>query len=118
MSMETDLIFLLFLVLASASVAATAMLWARQALIVGYLLAGVLIGPWGLGLVTDTRVIGELSEAGIIFLLFLLGLDLTPQKLVVLFRQTTLVTLMTSVMFFVAGALLGSAFDFPLTMPF
>lgn len=112
--METDLIFLLFLVLASASVAATAMLWGRQALIVGYLLAGVLIGPWGLGLVTDTRIIGELSEAGIIFLLFLLGLDLTPQKLVALFRQTTLVTLMTSVMFFVAGALLGSAFDFPL----
>ncbi len=114
MSSETDLIFVLFLVLASASLAATAMLWARQALIVGYLLAGVLVGPWGLGWVADTRVIGELSEAGIIFLLFLLGLDLTPQKLFALFRQTTLVTLMTSVLFFASGTALGLGFSFAL----
>lgn len=111
---EIDLIFILFIVLASASVMATAMLWARQALIVGYLLAGVAIGPWGLGWVSDTRVIAELSEAGIIFLLFLLGLDLTPQKLIALFRQTTLVTIMTSGLFFVTGTLLGLAFKLSL----
>ncbi len=112
--MQTDLIFLLFIVLASASMAATVMLWARQALIVGYLMAGVICGPWVLGWVSDTRVIGELSEAGIIFLLFLLGLDLTPQKLLALLKQTTLVTLMTSVLFFVSGTMLGLVFNFPL----
>jgi len=90
------------------------MLWARQALIVGYLLAGVAIGPWGLGWVADTRVIGELSEAGIIFLLFLLGLDLTPQKLFELFRQTTLVTLSTALLFLITGTLLGLTFGLPL----
>lgn len=94
---ETDLIFVLFLILASAAGVGRIMLLARQALLVGHIVAGVVIGPWGLGWVGDTRVIGNLAEARIIFLLFLLGLDLTPQKLFALFRQTTLVTLMTSV---------------------
>lgn len=109
-----DLIFALFLIIATSALAGTLMLWTRQALIIGYILAGVVAGPWVLAWVSDTRVIGNLSEAGIIFLLFLLGLDLTPQKLFELFRQTTLVTLMTSVVFFVAGALLGLAVGFEL----
>ena len=73
-------------VLAGSALLGTLMLWARQALIIGYILAGIAVGPWGLGWVADTRIIGELSEAGIIFLLFLLGLDLTPQKLFDLFN--------------------------------
>lgn len=112
MNPGTDIIFVLFLVLASAALLGTLVLWARQALIIGYIIAGIVIGPWGMGWVADTRVIGGLAEAGIIFLLFLLGLDLTPQKLVDLFRQTTLVTLMTSVVFCVAGFLLGRAVGF------
>ncbi|MEM1411294.1 MAG: cation:proton antiporter [Pseudomonadota bacterium] len=112
MAPADNLIFLLFLILLSSALIGTLMLWTRQALIIGYLIAGVIIGPWGLGWVADTRVIGNLAEAGIIFLLFLLGLDLTPQKLFELFRQTTLVTLMTSVVFFVAGVLLGMVVGF------
>ncbi len=108
----TDIIFVLFLILVSAALLGTLALWARQALIIGYIIAGIVIGPWGLGWVADTRVIGALAEAGIIFLLFLLGLDLTPQKLFELFRQTTLVTLVTSVVFFVAGWALGLAVGF------
>ncbi len=107
MHADTDLIFVLFLIFAGAALAGTLMLWGRQALIIGYLFAGMLVGPWGLGWVADTRVIGELSEAGIIFLLFLLGLDLTPQKLIELFRQTLLVTVTTSAAFCLAGFLLG-----------
>ncbi len=112
MNADTDLIFVLFLILAGSALLGTLMLWARQALIIGYILAGIAVGPWGLGWVADTRIIGELSEAGIIFLLFLLGLDLTPQKLFDLFKQTALVTLMTSVVFCVAGTLLGLTFGF------
>jgi Kef-type K+ transport system membrane component KefB len=110
MNSGTDIIFVLFLILAGAALAGTLMLWTRQALLVGYIVAGVIVGPWGLGWVSDTRVIGNLSEVGIIFLLFLLGLDLTPQKLFELFRQTALVTLMTSVVFCVAGTLLALVF--------
>ena len=100
---DTDIVLTLFLIFTAAAAFATLMLWARQALIIGYILAGIAIGPWGFGLITDTRLVGSLAETGIIFLLFLLGLDLTPQKLLQLFRQTTRVTLSTSALFCLAG---------------
>lgn len=101
--LETPIIFTLFLIFTAAAITATVSLFTRQALIIGYIVAGMVIGPWGTGWVADTRLIANMAEVGIIFLLFLLGLNLTPQKLAELFRQTTLVTLMTSVVFGVAG---------------
>lgn len=98
-----SIIFMLFLVFAGAALTATLMLYSRQALIIGYIIAGVALGPWGLNFVSDTWLIAGMAEVGIIFLLFLLGLNLTPQKLVDLFRQTTLVTLVTSVVFCLVG---------------
>lgn len=112
MAGNADIVLTLFLVFTAAAVFATAMLWARQALIIGYILAGVVIGPWGIGLIADTRIIGNLAETGIIFLLFLLGLDLTPQKLIHLFKQTTRITLSTSALFCLAGFGLALAFGF------
>lgn len=53
----------------------------KQPLILAYLLAGVLIGPFALGLVKDTQIIEQFSSIGIIFLLFLIGLELNPKKL-------------------------------------
>ena len=44
--------------------------------IVGYLIAGVLIGPSGLRLVTDVDAITEIAELGVLMLLFLIGLEL------------------------------------------
>jgi len=112
---EPSIITTLFLVFIGAAALATLMLWARQALIIGYILAGIVAGPWVLGWVADTRVIAGMAEAGIIFLLFLLGLDLTPQKLLQLLRQTTLVTLATSVVFFLTGWALATLFGFSAT---
>lgn len=109
---DPSIIFSLFLIFTSAALMATLMLWTRQAMIIGYILAGIIAGPWVLGWISDTRVIAGMAEAGIIFLLFLLGLDLTPQKLLEMFRQTTLVTLTTSAVFFIAGWLIASAFGF------
>ena len=81
-------------------------LWSRQALIIGYIIAGVAMGPWGTGWVADTRLIAEMAEVGIIFLLFLLGLNLAPSKLFQLLRATTLVTLFCTLAFGgVAGAI-------------
>ena len=48
--------------------------------ILGYLVAGVLIGPQGLGLVKDVSHIQELSELGVLMLLFLIGLELRIQR--------------------------------------
>src|SRR6478736_3711174 len=49
--------------------------------IIGYLGAGILIGPWGLKLVTRPEDILEFAELGVVLMLFLVGLELEPQRL-------------------------------------
>ncbi|MFH1445044.1 MAG: cation:proton antiporter [Nanoarchaeota archaeon] len=53
----------------------------KQPVIVAYVLAGVLIGPIGLGLITDAENITILAELGIAFLLFAIGLEIDFKKL-------------------------------------
>ncbi|MBI4141989.1 cation:proton antiporter [Candidatus Woesearchaeota archaeon] len=55
--------------------------WLRQPLILSYILAGVIIGPYGLKLVSDYSTISIASELGIAFLLFIVGLELDINKL-------------------------------------
>ena len=52
--------------------------------VLGYLIAGILIGPWCLGFVTDVDSILHFSEIGVVFLLFIIGLELQPLRLWVL----------------------------------
>src|SRR5215472_17090857 len=52
--------------------------------ILGYLVAGIIIGPSGLRLVTDVDQIADVSALGVIMLLFLIGLELRPHRLWVL----------------------------------
>ncbi|RQW23333.1 glutathione-regulated potassium-efflux system protein KefB [Rhodobacteraceae bacterium CH30] len=54
--------------------------------VLGYLLAGLLIGPSMLGLVDDVERIAELSELGVVLLLFVIGLELAPARLWVMRR--------------------------------
>ncbi|MDT7835807.1 glutathione-regulated potassium-efflux system protein KefC [Aquabacterium sp. OR-4] len=49
--------------------------------IVGYLAAGIAIGPWGLRLVTETTTILHVAEFGVVLMLFLVGLELEPRRL-------------------------------------
>ena len=49
--------------------------------IIGYLVAGFVIGPWGLRLVTDPSQIVDLAEFGVVLMLFLIGLELDPERL-------------------------------------
>ncbi|MCI0573597.1 MAG: monovalent cation:proton antiporter-2 (CPA2) family protein [Myxococcaceae bacterium] len=55
--------------------------------VVGYLVAGVVIGPWGLGLFTQPETILQVAELGVVLLLFLVGLELEPSRLWELRRQ-------------------------------
>ncbi len=104
--MHGDSILLsMFLIFGGAALLATIALYLRQAMIVAYLAVGALLGPWGFGLVTDAELIQDIARIGIIFLLFLLGLNLSPQKLFQLIRETTLVTLFCTLVF---GSIAGS----------
>jgi len=49
--------------------------------VLGYLLAGIAIGPWGLGFISDVDEILHFSELGVVFLMFIIGLELNPAKL-------------------------------------
>ena len=49
--------------------------------IIGYLAAGVAIGPWGLRLVTDAQTILHVAEFGVVLMMFLVGLELEPRRL-------------------------------------
>ena len=67
--------------LAAAVLAVPLARWARLGSILGYLVAGVLIGPQVLGLIRETSTIPEVAELGVVLMLFLVGLELEPKRL-------------------------------------
>ncbi len=80
----------------------------KQPLIPLYILAGVIIGPIGLGLITDSEVIMTLSEIGVAFLLFVVGLELDLRKLKDVGGVIIAGSIIQIVMMFTAGILIGT----------
>ena len=114
--MENEsIVFSLFLIFSGAALMATIALTARQSLIIAYIALGLLIGPSGSGLIQDPELIQNIANVGIIFLLFLLGLDLNPQELMRMAGVTTLVTGVSSLLLLVTGYLYSLAFGFNTT---
>ena len=54
--------------------------------VLGYLIGGIVIGPYGLGLITDTAAVLGFAEFGVVLMLFLVGLELEPAKVLRLRR--------------------------------
>jgi Kef-type K+ transport system membrane component KefB len=104
--------FSVFLIFTGAAALATVALFARQAILVAYVILGVILGPWGAGLVGDPELIGDISRIGIIFLLYLLGLDLLPQQLWLMLGEALATTLASSAIFWLIGFAVGWAFGF------
>jgi len=67
--------------LAAAVLAVPLARFAGLGSIIGYLAAGILIGPWGLKLVTRPEDMLQFAEFGVVLMLFLVGLELEPQRL-------------------------------------
>ena len=112
--MQQDIVFTIFLIFTGAAVLATIALYARQALLVAYIILGVLLGPSVLGLVNDPELIGDIAHIGIMFLLFLMGLELNPKEFVQLMRKTTVVTVASSLVFWSVGVGLAMLFGYEL----
>jgi Kef-type K+ transport system membrane component KefB len=110
--LHNSILFSIFLIFTGAAVLAAMALFARQSLLVAYILLGGLVGPWGLKLVSDAAIIQEIGHIGIIFLLFLLGLNLQPAQLVRMLREAIMVTLVSSLVFGIIGMLTGLAFGY------
>jgi glutathione-regulated potassium-efflux system ancillary protein KefC len=67
--------------LAAAVLAVPLARYLRLGAILGYLVAGVLIGPAVLGLIPESTAIPEVAELGVVLMLFLVGLELEPKRL-------------------------------------
>jgi glutathione-regulated potassium-efflux system ancillary protein KefC len=79
--MDGNLLVAIFVLLAATVALVPLAKWAGFGTILGYLAAGVLIGPYGLALVSDSEDIRHIADFGIVMMLFLIGLELNPREL-------------------------------------
>jgi len=83
----------------------------------GFLVAGILVGPYGLKLITNINEISNLAEIGVVFLLFVIGMELKPTRL---WQMRRLVFGLGSLQVLLTGLMIGSAsylfFDVPLNV--
>ncbi|WP_250658325.1 cation:proton antiporter [Alkalimarinus coralli] len=104
-----------FLIFSGAAVLASVVLYTRQPLLVAYIALGAILGPYGLHLVTDAHLLSEIAEIGIIFLLFLLGLDMQPSNLARMLRKATVVAIGSSIIFAACGYIIAKLFGYSQT---
>ncbi|MGJ8668272.1 MAG: cation:proton antiporter [Oceanococcus sp.] len=83
----------------------------RQPHIVAYLLAGVLLGPHGIGLLDDAESMARAGEFGVALLLFFVGMKVSPRKLMARWRVTGIGTLMQILASVGVVALVGIMLD-------
>ncbi|MFT6113613.1 MAG: Kef-type K+ transport system membrane component KefB [Glaciecola sp.] len=106
-----DLVFSFFLIFTGALVLATVALYTKQPIIIAYIALGAIVGPYGLSLIEEPELLEGMSHIGIIFLLFLLGLDMQPSTLVTILKKATLVALISCALFFGIGFGIAQAFN-------
>lgn len=104
--------FSFFLIFTGAAIFASIALYTRQPLIIAYIALGACIGPYGLSMVTDLGLLSGIGHVGIIFLLFLLGLDMQPQALWSTLRKSMVVAVFSSAVFMAMGFAVAYLFDF------
>ena len=108
-----SLFFELGLVIISAALIGVVSYYLKQPLILAYIAAGVLIGPFGFGLVHSIDVIHVIASIGIMLMLFLVGLEMNPDRL----KDLGLVAFTTGIGQVVFTGLIGYAlitlFGFP-----
>jgi glutathione-regulated potassium-efflux system ancillary protein KefC len=79
--MQGNLLLAIFVLLAATVLLVPLAKWAGLGTILGYLVAGVLIGPYGLALVSDTEIVRQVAEFGVVMMLFLIGLEVDAAEL-------------------------------------
>lgn len=109
-----SIIFELSAIIVGAAFLGTLFLYAKQPIIIAYIVIGFAMGPNGFALIEQTEHIEKISHLGVILLLFLVGLNLQPTKLIKLFKSSLPVTLGTALIFGVASFLFAMTLTFSL----
>jgi monovalent cation:proton antiporter-2 (CPA2) family protein len=78
---ETDYLADILILLAVAVIAIPVFQRLRLGSVLGYLAAGAIVGPWGLGFIDQIEEIRHIAEFGVVFLLFIIGIELQPARL-------------------------------------
>ena len=104
----------LILIFVGAMLLGSVAMFVRQPLVIVYVAVGVAIGPSALGWVNEADVLSELAEVGILFLLFIVGLELPPNKLVRMFGTSLMTAILSSALFCGVGIAMGTLIGFSL----
>jgi glutathione-regulated potassium-efflux system ancillary protein KefC len=80
---------------------------AKQPLIVAYIAAGFLLGPYGLNIIHATEFFTALSQIGIVLLLYLIGLELKPEKFAETLKRSYKISLFTTLALVPLGLFIG-----------
>jgi len=112
--MLEHVIFQFAVIFAGAALFATLFLYLKQPIILAYIVLGIFVGPKGLGLINDAEQIEQLSHVGIILLLFIIGLNFQPTKLVGLLGRLGIVTLATCLIFMLLSLAAALALGYPM----
>ncbi len=86
----------------------------RLGAVPGFLIAGIIVSPYGLGIITNTQEIGALAEIGVVLLLFVIGIELKPSRL---WRMRRLVFGLGSLQVFVTGVSFGLVGHYIFSVP-
>ena len=78
---ETHYLTDILILLAAAIVAVPIFKRLGLGSVLGYLAAGAVVGPWGLGFIHEVEEIRHIAEFGVVFLLFIIGIELRPARL-------------------------------------
>lgn len=103
---------LFFFIFSGAALLASVALFTKQPLIVAYIGLGVALGPHVGNVLTNVDLLKQMSTIGIIFLLFLLGLDMKPKSLLTTLKKSVVVVAASSALFFAAGYIIAVSFQF------
>ncbi len=113
--MLTDQIIIYFVVCALVALSlGLTMSLVKLPVFTGYILAGALLGPHGIGFIADLNLMNQLGSVGVVLLLFFIGVEISPKEIIEKWRIALLGTLLQVLLSVGVVSLLGLYFDWPL----
>ena len=88
----------------------------RQPNVIAYLIAGIMLGPSLFGAITDQQVLDRLGQFGVVMLMFFIGMEVSPEKVIARWRVALLGTFMQIVVSVALTTAIGHFFDWPFVL--